>query len=112
MPQEIPQKSDVVARVSYQDDSGLGTHSAGSTRTPSSRTPKQDSVYNSATPTSTAQDVSTTMSVEACNADPVAAEMRMSRDERLAWRNKAAQAAKPNTDTSLPGFEAGEIEED
>ena len=108
---EIPQKSDVVKRLSYADEQGLGTNRASSTRTPARPIPKQDSNYDSTTPTSTAQDDTTAISNAQFSGDQVAAERLMSREERLAWRMKAANAAKPNSDTSLPGFVAGEVED-
>ena len=68
--------------------------------------------YSSGTPTSTGQDVTTTISMEDCSGDQIQAERKMTKAEQLAHRMKAFEAAKPNTDTSLPGFQAGEIEYD
>jgi hypothetical protein len=67
--------------------------------------------YNSETPTSTAEDVSTTISREDCECDPVATQIAMTVEQQLAFRMKAFNAAKPNTDTTLPHFQAGEIED-
>ena len=67
--------------------------------------------YNSQTPISTAQDVTTTVSTEDCWRDPVAKQIGMSAEEQLALRMKAFNAAKPNFDIELPAFQAGEIED-
>lgn len=66
---------------------------------------------NSLTPISTAQDVTTTISKEDCECDPVATQIAMTKEQQLAFRCKAFNAAKPNTDTTLPHFQAGEIED-
>ena len=72
---------------------------------------KWDANYDSSTPTSTAQDVSTSASTENCWSDYTAQHIKMDKAAQLAIRNKAFNAAKPNSDTSLPGFEASEPED-
>jgi len=70
--------------------------------------------YNSVTPIRTVQDESTEISVHQFSGDQVATEQRMSREERLAWRMKAASASKASrADKNIPpDFTAGEIAED
>jgi hypothetical protein len=70
--------------------------------------------YNSDTPISTAQDLTTTVlpaSAGSSWSDYTAQHMKLDRDGLLRIRNQAFNAAKPNTDTSLPGFEANEPED-
>lgn len=75
--------------------------------------PLKDAINRSETPMSMAQEVKTTMSTEDCWCDPVAKQIQMTKEEQLAFRCKAFNAAKPNTDTSLAGvgYEAGEVED-
>ena len=71
--------------------------------------------YNSETPISTAQDVSTTASTEDCWCDPIAKQIGMTAEEQLAFRTKAFNAAEPwaldGQANELPHFQAGEIED-
>ena len=71
--------------------------------------------YNSETPTSRAQDVSTMASTEDCWCDPIAKQIGMSTEEQLAFRMKAFNAAEPwaldGQANELPHFQAGEIED-
>ena len=71
-----------------------------------------DSIYNSETPKSMAQDVTTTISMEDCSGDQILCERKMDNAQQLAHRMRPYNAAKPNTDTTLPDFQAGEIEYD
>lgn len=70
--------------------------------------------YHSETPISTAQDVTTTPLPAAAGSswsDYTAQHMKLDNAGQLKIRNQASNAAKPNTDTSLPNFEANEPED-
>lgn len=72
---------------------------------------KPKAIYDSATPISTAQDVTTTSKIDVSCGAPVYNENKMSAEEQLAFRNKAFNAAQTqNGDPVVPDFQAGEIE--
>ena len=70
-----------------------------------------DAIYNSATPISTAQDVKTSASTDQCWSDYTAQHIKLDNAGQLKIRNMAYNFAKPNTDTTLPDFEASEPED-
>jgi len=76
---------------------------------------KNDAIYDSETPTSTAQANTGTVSKEDCSGDTIVEERKMDNAQQLAHRCKAYDAAQPvsaDPSPALPGFEAGEIEYD
>jgi hypothetical protein len=74
---------------------------------------KPKAIYDSETPTSTAQQVTTTVSMDSTCGDPLQLERKMDKAQQLAHRMKPYEAAQTqNGDPVLPDFQAGEIEYD
>ncbi len=67
-----------------------------------------NAINNSETPISTAQDVTTQASSESCWADQTAQHIKLDKAGQMAIRNKAFNFSRPNTDNTLPDFEAAE----
>ena len=74
---------------------------------------KNNAIYDSETPTTTAQDVTTTQGKEDCSGDQIEGERKMDNAGQLAHRCKAYNAAETQRgDITPPDFQAGEIEYD
>jgi hypothetical protein len=98
--------------------SPLGNNPGANTQVPAQATGKlptfiTDSIYNSETPKSEAQDVTTTIRKEDCSGDQIYNERKMTNAEQLAHRCRPYEAGVTQRgDITPPDFQAGEIEYD